>query len=87
MHELQIVTVATTPRFRTVDELLNDRLNRLSDNDIRNRVVKLKADVNVAMHQIDKALTTRTVDHYEHGVRHAGLEYSYHTAGRILGIQ
>lgn len=87
MHELQIVTVATTPRFRTTGELLNDRLNRFSDNDIRSRVVKLKTDVNVAMHQIDKALTPPIVEQYEHGVRHAGLEYSHHTAGRILGIQ
>ncbi|OBF42573.1 hypothetical protein A5719_03340 [Mycolicibacterium peregrinum] len=87
MHELQIVTVATTPRFPTVGELLDKRRNRLTDNDIHHRVVKLKTDANVAMHQIDKALTPEPVDHYEHGVRHADLEYSHHTAGRILGIQ
>lgn len=87
MHELHIVTVATTPRFPTADELLHDRLNRISDNDIHNRVVKLKADANVAMHQIDKALAPKPVDHYEHGVRHSGLEYSHHVGGRILSIQ
>lgn len=49
----------TAPRPLSYSALLAERLNRVTDEEINNRIVKLKSDVNVAVHKIDTALQRR----------------------------
>jgi len=48
--------VIAKPRFRTVGELREEALNRVTDGDVRRRINKLRADANVAIARCDKAL-------------------------------
>jgi hypothetical protein len=96
MEGIQIV-VQSKPRFRTVAEMREEALSRVTPNDIKNRIIKLKADVNVAMHKIDQALASRTIQHRAAPSNAAATNrqadqgrprgISYHAEGRILSVR
>ena len=82
------------PRFKSTAEIREDAFSRVTDKDIERRIVKLKADANIAMNNIDKALaltTSHTRRHDEWNLRHARLttrlEYSHHPGGRIMDVR
>lgn len=86
MEGFQIV-VQAKPRFPTVGEMREAAWSRVTPKDIQDRIVKLKADANVAMHNCDKALQARSTDRsIRIERRSAPIEHSRH-AGRILGVR
>ena len=89
--QFQIVGPAPDPRFRTPAEIVEDSLNRVTPKDVANRINKLRSDIIVATHNIDKALAAptrpnhRTAGRVEHRY-HGPIEYSGNV-GRVLGVR
>jgi hypothetical protein len=90
VQSIQIIG-PTTPRFRTPAELREAGLSRRSPRDTINDVIRLKADANIAMAEIDKALNRRRrADDYELSWRAQSTQphgYAIVDNGEAAGIE
>lgn len=85
------ISIQAKPRFPSVGELREAALSRVTEKDIEARIIKLKADANVAIHNCDKALRghQRSAPGTDVRARHGRslpMEHSHH-AGSILDVR
>lgn len=74
MDGLHVEVVSSRPRFKTAAEL--HAAKQPTEDDLKNRALKLRTDVNAALRRIDKALGHHTPYYTPpHDTGHTAAEY------------